>query len=112
MNMSACLSDFLIEMIGSHEAFVLIFIGLCLTDIGVSACWSCELLLKEFMLSDKVIQSIILGCFLILLLADIELIIPQKFIRILLNRQCLLRLSPLVIDIPKYHLVAGSVPME
>lgn len=108
MNVST-LRHFLIKIIGSHEAFVLTFIGFCLADIGVFEGWSCELLLKELMLSDKVVQPIILGHLFILLLADVELIVPQKFIGILLNRQRPLGLSPLVIDIPQDCLVAGSI---
>lgn len=44
--------SFFVEVVGSHEAFVLIFVGLCLAYIEVLAQSARQLLLEKFVLRN------------------------------------------------------------
>jgi hypothetical protein len=96
---------FLMKIIGSHEAFVLIFIGLGLAYIHVLADGPSKLFLKELMLSYQNIKPIVFRSFLVLFLLDIKLVFPEELIGVFLKRddflfECVIWVieSPFIID--------------
>jgi hypothetical protein len=100
------------KIIGSHEAFVLILIGLGLAYIHVLADGPCKLFLKEFMLSYQNIKAIVFRSLLVLFLPDIRLIFSKKLIGVFLERddflfECIIWLieNLLMIDTPEHCLM-------
>jgi hypothetical protein len=111
------LPDVSVEVVGGHEALVLVLIGLGLADMDILAGRSCKLLLEELVFGDEVVESAVLGGLLVLLLAQVELVLPQKLVGVLLERHCLLRFDCivallLVIDTPEDILVSVPHPSE
>jgi hypothetical protein len=102
-----------VEVVGSHEALVLVFVGLSLADEDVLADGGGVLLLEELVLGDEVVEAAILGRPLVLLLPQVEVVaqtLPQELVGVLLERHCLL--LALITNSPEDALLVVPGPLQ
>ena len=110
---------FLVEVVGGDEAFIFIFIWLCLAHKEVLAQPARQLLLEKFMFGYQVVEPAVLGRFLVLFLtaSAVVLIFAQKFIGVLLELEGPLLMGEfvvvaLVVDVFEDGFLCLFDPME